>query len=556
MVNKLLKNGTNLMYQRQTTILSAAGVLMIMAAGTAVLGLIKLRLMSGLGKTPLDVDMLDAFKLAFRLPDLMFQVLIAGALNAAFIPVFGELLGRKDRSEAWRLVSSMMTSAVVIFGLVGLFVFIFAEPLTALLSPGLLKDAPKLFLTAQLTRLMMLSPIILGMSAFLTGSLQVQHRFIMPALAPVLYNLGGIIGIVWLYPRVGVWGLAYGVLLGAILHLAIQLPVAHASGFRFQVMLQWKDVAVRRVGKLMVPRTFGLSIDQIESVVLGGLVTLLGSGAPFLFSQIFSLITFPISFFGVSIAQASLPTMAREAREDIDAFRQTLFTTFHQILYLIIPVAVLLVVLRLPIIRIALNFPNWETQTLPAAQILLFFGAGLIAQSAIHLWVRGFYALEETVAPLLAGAVGVVTSVFVSLLTLNALGLRGIALAMTVGGYVTLIALMSLMRQRIGGFSWASFYAPMVRILFSGVVMAVAVYFPVKPLERLFDTTKTSDLVMVSLLVGGFGLSLYLFISWVLGSAEVVIFFKVAQKLRSWREAFVKMPIVEETPIVSEVQAD
>jgi putative peptidoglycan lipid II flippase len=286
------------------------------------------------------------------------------------------------------------------------------------------------------------------------------------------------------------------------------------------------------------------------------LVSTLGAGAFFLFSQVFSLIAFPISFIAVSISQASLPTLTKEANENIAIFRQTLLSTFHQILYLVVPITVLMVVLKLPITRVVFNFPVWN-DTLVVAQVLLVFAPAIIAQSAIHLWVRGLYALQDTVSPLTAGAVGVVTSVMVSVLTLSTLGMRGVALGMVAGGFVTLFLLMYFMLRKVGGFSWSGVMAPVARILFAGAIMAIAVYLPVRPMEGvLFDTSRTADLVMLSVVVGGFGLSLYLFVTWILGSAEIVLFIKVAHKLRKWREAFVRFPLYEGAGISSELPGD
>ena len=555
MVRKIIKNGTNMMFQSQSTILSAAAVLMIMAVGSAVLGLAKLHLLSGLYDDAHSKLVLDAFKAAFRIPDFIFQVLVVGALNAAFIPVIGELFSRKEEDKAWQITSSMINISMVFFGLLALVVMVAAEPLVHyFVAPEF--EGEKLQLTANLTRLLMLSPIMLGISAFITGGLQVRHKFVVPALAPILYNLGAIIGILWLYPHFGVWGLVYGVLIGSFLHVVIQVPLIYKLGFRYQFVLGWKDKFVRRISKLMLPRTLGLGVDQVEMMVAGMLVSTLGPGAFFLFTQIFSLITFPISFLGVSISQASLPTLAKEAVEDMDAFRQTLVVTFHQIIYLVVPVAVLMVVLKLPITRVVFNFPNW-TDTLVVAQVLLIFAPALIAQSAIHLWIRAFYALQDTVSPLKASAFGVVSSVVVSIATLSTLGMRGIALGMVVGGFVTLSLLIYYMWRKIGGFTWKGMFIPIIRIMFAGAIMAIAVYVPVRPMESvLFDTSRTLELIMLSVVVGGFGLSLYLFLSWILGSAEIVLFIKVAHKLRKWREAFVRFPQYEGAGISSEISSD
>jgi putative peptidoglycan lipid II flippase len=563
MVSRLIKNGTNIMFQRQTSILSAAGVMMVLTLGSAFLGVYKLHLLSGLDIAT-NRDALDAFKAAFRIPDLVFQIVIAGALNAAFIPVFGEMMDRKHPHAAWSLMSNLINLCIGLFAVAAVVIFLLAEPFTRyLVAPGY--DADTIKLTADLTRLMMLSPILLGVSAFFSGSLQVQHRFLIPAIAPILYNLGLIVGIATFYPHqifgihlpgFGVWGLAYGVILGSIAHLLIQAPLMYHLGFNYSLLWGWKDKAVQQVAKLMLPRTIGISIDQLEAQVATMLVSTLGKGSVFLFGQVFSLVTFPISFFGVSIAQAAFPTLSKEAVEDKDAFRTTLLTTFHQILYLIVPVAVLLTVLKLPAVRVLLNAPDW-TRTLVAAQVLLSFTPLLVAQSAIHLWARAFYALKDSISPLAAAAAGVIVSVFISILTLPVLGMRGLGLGMSIGSFVSLGMLMYLMHKRIGGFTWHNLAIPSFRILLAGAIMSAAVYLPIKPIEALFlDTTTTINLILLSVLVSWFGLSLYLLLSWLLGSQEIIMFIRLAHKLRSWREALVKMPAAYQQGLSGDITSE
>ena len=542
------------MFQRQSTILSAAGVMMVLTVGSAILGLYKQHMLAGLAEVNY-LDALDAFEAAFRIPNLIFQLVIAGALNAAFIPVFGDMIAKKKEGSAWKLAVDLINVAAVVFAVVAAIILIAAEPFVRyFVAPGF--EPEKLQLTANLTRLLMISPILLGVSAFLSGGLQVHHRFFIPAVAPILYNLGAILGIGLLFPMFGVWGIVYGVLLGSLAHLLVQIPLAYHLGFRYHLSWGWKDAMVKKVSKLMLPRTIGLSIDQLETLVAGMLISMLGSGALLMYGRVFSLVAFPISFFGVSIAQASLPTLSKEAVEDVDAFRSTLLTTFHQILYLIVPVMVLMTVLKLPVIRVVLNFPEW-TQTLEAAQILLSFTPMLGAQAAIHLWVRGFYALKDTVSPLLAGAVGVVVSVFIMVVTLAPLGIPGIGIGMTIGSFATLGILIVLMARRIGGFTWSNLVIPAFRILLSGAIMALAVYLPIKPIEALFlDTATTINLILLSILVSWFGMSLYLLVSWLLGSAEIVMFIRLAHKLRSWCEALVKMPAAYQENFPSEVSSD
>lgn len=541
MVNKLIKTSTSLMFQRQTTILSAAGVLMVMAIGGALVGLIKLHFSTGLLNTA-TADALDAYQLSFLIPDFIFNILIIGALNAAFIPVFGQMVHKQQVTESWKTLSSMINGVMLLFGLLAIVTLLVADHVLPFVAPGFTSE--QLAIAGRLTKLLMISPILLGVSAFATGAIQVHHRFFIPALAPILYNLGAIFGILVLYPRYGVDGLAYGILIGSVLHLLIQLPMLYMLGYRYQFFMDWASSSVRKITFLTIPRSVGLGVDRLEVLVTSMLLTTLSGGGLYLFTRVQTLITFPISFFGVSIAQAALPTLTKEAVQNIDEFRQTLLVTFHQILYLVVPVTVLMVVLKLPVIRIVGNLDEWVL-TLEAAQVLMWLAPAILAQSAIHLWARASYALEDTVAPLLSGSIGVIVTVAISFLLLEPYGMRGVALGMVVGGVLNAGLLIHFVHRRIRGFTFGNFVLPIIRIAMSGLIMAIAVYLPVKPMEAaLFDTSRTSDLIMLSILVTGFGSSLYLFISWILGSDEITMFIKMAHRLRSMRSAFLKVPAV------------
>lgn len=548
MVKKALKNGTNLLFKQQKSILSGAAIIGLMLLTSAILGLIKKRLYASV-ITP--GPELDAFFAAFRLPDIIFQLLVAGSLNAAFIPLFSEQIAKRSQREAWNFASSVLNLSLIIFFLLGVVIFVFARPLSFLVASGF--NTQQTDLLVSLMRILALSPIFLGVSSFVSGTIQSFKRFLIPFLSPIIYNLGAIFGVLVLYPVLGLKGAAWGVVVGSVGHLLIQLPLLRHLGFNYQLTLDIKDKLLRKMATLSIPRSIGLAAEQIKTLVLINLASLLPAGAISFFELGQSIVNVPVGIFGVSIAQASLPQLSRLGSEGRwEELKETLLSGFNQVLFFTLPVAVVLVVLKIPVVRLIYGAGQFSwPDTVLTSWVLAFFAVGLFAQAANALFIRAFYALQDTKTPVVMSVVAMFVSLVSAVLLLGVLEeqkVKGLALAVSLGALVELVLLIFFLQRKLE-FGWWSALKTPFKIFFAAACMAVTVYVPVQVLDEVFiDTTRVINLLILVWLVLSFGGITYLLLTWFLGVPEIRVVLRLLWKLRDFKDEFVSPAQVPTPP--------
>lgn len=545
----MVKNLFALLSIRQTSILSGAAVLMITMAAAKVLGLVRDRLLAHFF-IPSD---LAVFLAAFRIPDLMFQLFIFGAVSVAFIPVFTDYLHNKNEKEAFSFASDILNIVFLGFILASLLVFSLVLPLTRVIVPGF--DLPQQKLTAQLTQIILLGQILLVIGAFFTGICQSYQRFIIPSLAAVFYNLGIILGALFLIPSLGIFGPAYGVVLGAALHVTVQLPLITSLGFRHKLSFNLKSSGIQEVLGLMSIRTIGVAVEQINEtvgIILASLIS--ASSVTFLtFAQ--HLQAVPLGLFGVTLAQAALPVLSREkARGEEESFKITLLTTMHQVMFLTLPAAAILVVLRIPVVRLVFGASqfNWEATVL-TGKTLAFLAIGLSAQSVALLLVRGFYALKNTRTPVLVSILSVAANIIFSFWFVKILKLEvwSLGLSYALSANFSLILLLYFLNQKVKGFEAKSLFLPALKMLFAATVAALALYLPLKALDQLvFDTTRTFNLILLTGIASIFGLSVYLLLVWLLRVGELATFGSVIKKISTLQMRLKPEEIIQTPPTV------
>lgn len=515
----------------QKSILSAAMVIMATVFVSRILGLWRDRLLAG----RFSPDELGVYFAAFRLPNLIFELLVMGAISVAFIPVFTEYLSRGKKEEAWQLSSTVINLGILIFIAFSLPVFIFSYQLCSFLAPGFNKV--QLEQMVNFTRIMLLAqvfPLVIG--NFLTGILQSFKNFLIPALAPVIYNVGIILGILLFSPFWGLYGPVLGVVLGAILFMLIQLPLARSLGYRHRWQIDTKNSGVREIGRLMLPRTFGLAVSQIDTTADLILSTLMGARMVTIFSFAQHLQAMPIGLFGATIAQAALPTLSEvKAKSDLAEFKKTFLASFHQIMFLVMPVSAILIVLRIPVVRLVFGASHfdWEATVL-TGQTLAFFSLSLFAQSLTALLARGFYALYDSKTPVLIGILSVAVNTVLS--TIFVLFLKipvwGLALSTSLSSLLNFLLLLIFLDRKVGYFSPRQVILPMAKIFLASLIMGVALYLPMRLLDKLvFDTTRTINLIFLTGFAGGLGLLVYGFLAWFLRIEEVITFLNLARKI-------------------------
>ncbi len=545
----MVKSLFSLLSTRQTTILSSATVLMATVAFSKILGLIRDRLLAH-AFTP---DQSAMFLAAFRLPDLMFQLLIFGAVSVAFIPVFTDYLHKKGEDDAFNFASDILNVVLIGFSIASFLVLIFAKLLTSLIVPGFTQM--QIDTTAGLTQIIILGQILLVIGSFFAGICQSFQRFIIPALASTFYNLGIILGIAFLTPSFGLFGPALGVIIGASLHILVQIPLVGELGFRHRLNLNLFSDGIREILKLMSIRTIGVAAEQINEtvgIVLASLITT--SSVTFLtFAQ--HLQTVPIGLFGATLAQAALPVLSREtSQSDADSFKITLLTTMHQIMFLSLPAAAILIVLRIPAVRLVFGASQFDwTATVLTGKTVAFLAAGLAAQSVVLLLVRGFYALKDMKTPVLVSIITVLINIILSYYFVRILNLEvwSLGLSYAISVNISFAALVFFLNKKVGGFNTRNLILPSVKMLFAAVVAAVALYLPIKALDQLiFDTTKTINLLVLTGIASFFGLSVYIFLVWLLKVKELETFGNLVKKIYQMKLAVKSEEIVKETGVV------
>ncbi|MFZ5844991.1 MAG: murein biosynthesis integral membrane protein MurJ, partial [Patescibacteria group bacterium] len=510
----------------------AAFVLAAMVFASRVLGLIRDRLLSA----RFAPDELGVYFAAFRLPNLLFELLVMGALTSAFIPVFMKYLSEEREEQAMKMAATLINLCFLLLLFLALPILIWTRGVSWFLAPGF--SSGQITQMSHFTRFMIIFQVVpLLVGNFFTGILQSYNLFIVPALAPVIYNLGIIFGIIVLTPLLGLWAPVVGVALGAFLFMAIQLPLLVRVGYRHRLLVNPTSPGVKQVARLMGPRTLGLAVSQIDTTVDLILASLLGARMVTIFNFAQHLQQLPIGLFGATIAQAALPTLSvASVKEDQEQFKQTLIRSIHQILFFVLPASTLFIVLRIPVVRLVFGAARFDWQaTVLTGMTLSAFSLSLFAQATALLLARGFYALYDTKTPVAVGivAIGVNTLLSIIFIQFMHLPVWSLGLSTSIASFVNALLLLLLLDQRVRGFPRRQLLVPPIKMAFSSLVTGAALYIPLKLLDQLvFDTTRTFGLILLTGVTGSAGLFTYFFLSWVLGISEVRSFLRLLSRVR------------------------
>lgn len=440
---------------------TAASTRQIFRAATLVMALFLLSRLTGLAREMVigarfgTSAELDAYLAAFRVPDLLFQLMAGGALGSAFIPVFTGLLARRDLPAAWRLLSAIINLVLLLMTALALAAALAAPFLVrTLLAPGF---APaQQALTVSLMRWMLISTVVFGLSGIMMAALNSFQHFLLPALAPVLYNLSIIAGAWFLAPTVGVYGLVIGVVAGAFLHLDSQIIGLWWYRARYRPILGLRDEHVREVGRLMGPRVLGLAAVQVNFWVNTLLASGLSAGSLSALNYAWLLMLLPEGIVAQAVATAAFPTFASlEARGQLVELRKIVGQTLRGVLFLAIPAAAGLYAWRIPLIRLLLERGEFTaTSTQLTATALACYAFGLIGHSVVEIVARAFYALHDTRTPVIVTLAGVALNVALSVALLPWFNHAGLALANTLATLAEMAALLWLLGRRLGGLEW------------------------------------------------------------------------------------------------------
>lgn len=565
MVNKILSHGKKIFTAPQESIISAATIIMIMVIASRVLGLVRQRVLAYF----FVPEELSLFFAAFRLPDLIFEVLVFGTFSSAFIPVFTKAL-KKGRGEAWDVAGRVVNIGLLLFMIFATLVGIFAKEIYGLVAPGYSQaDIEQI---ANLARILFAAQGFFVVSYVLTGVLESLRRFLIPALAPIFYNIGIIFGTIFLAPKFGLAAPAIGVVIGAFCHLLIQLPFAIKLGFKFIPSIAAND-EVKEIGKLSGPRIVDLSFEQVQKTTELFLASLISTASYTYFTFASTLQIFPVNLFGTSLAKAALPTLARNS-DNPEKFRKVLFATLYQIVFLVTPIAVSFIVLRIPIIRLVFGTRifDWEA-TVQTGMVLSAFGLGIVFQSIIAILERAFYALHDTKTPVSISLITISLMVIMDIVFVKGFSFPVWALAASFSISVILQSffLFYLLNKKFNHFSVLKSIAPISKSLIAAVFSGSTMYLLLKLFDKsvwvkklsflgkidgisflsfqrfVLDTRYTGNVFILTALVFLVGLLVYFVSSIVLRSDEV--FYFSGQLKRLVKGVIAPIPAKESEPI-------
>jgi putative peptidoglycan lipid II flippase len=398
-----------------------------------------------------DIAQLDPFNAAFRIPDFLFQLVAAGALSSSLIPILAALLAKDEDARAWRVVSTVSTLMLSALAVLAGVVLLFAPQLVPLITPGF--NADEMARTTEMTRIMVLSPLFLAAGSVATSVLNARGRFAAAALAPLVYNAAIIFGALVLVPRVGLNGLAYGVVLGAMGHVLVQVPSVARLGARIVPHVDLHDPQARLAFLLLVPRAIGLGATQVVFLVMTSLATTVGEGSVTVFVFAFTLLQIPIGVIGVPLGVVLLPSLAREAALGATgAFTRLVTRGLGLLAYVMLGLTALGIVVSEDVVRFLFGVAHVQEAAIEAtASMLAVFLLGLTAHSLIAVLARSFYALQDTRTPVAAALVAVASNIVIANMLVGPLGLQGLGLAIAISAWFETGVLVILLARRMPG---------------------------------------------------------------------------------------------------------
>jgi putative peptidoglycan lipid II flippase len=564
----LIARGKKIINSQQNTILSAATLIMVMIAASMVLGLIRQRVLASF----FDPESLSLFFAAFRLPDAIFQVLVFGTFSSAFIPVFTKTLKEGER-EAWQLAGKVVSIGLAIFIVAVAVVAIFAPQIYSIIAPGF--DAAENIKVAFLARILFVAQGFFVISYVLTGVLESLRRFLIPAFAPIFYNLGIILGTVILTPYLGLTAPAVGVVIGAFAHFVIQYPLSRKLGFRFTLDLK-PDDGVKKIGQLALPRVIDLAFDQIGKSAELFLSSIISQASYTYYTFANSLQLLPVTLFGTSLAKAVLP-MLSNAEGDNVKFRKILLSAIYQAMFFTLPLAAALIALRIPVVRLVYGTKifNWEA-TVQTGTVLSVFAISIISQTLMSILVRSFFALHDTKTPVKVSFAGLIILVATDFILVKGfhLGVWSLAAAFALSTLIEAVTLMILINKRIGKIVNIKFITHTLKIFIATIISGSAMYFMLKifdksvwvkrlsflggidatnnfPFEKfVVDTRYTGNLIILTVVTFLVGIIIYTLLSLLFKVDEAKYFLSLTKGIFLKRISL-PMPAKEEEPITS-----
>ena len=503
--------------------LRSAGLVSLLILCSRLLGVVREQVFAAVLGAGMHAD---AYQIGFRIPNLLRDLFAEGALSAAFVPAYARTAREAGREAAQRLASRVLTLLGVLLGGCVLVAMLAAQPIVAALAPGFDAVPGKPELTVLLTRIMLPFLPIVSFAAIAMGMLNAEERYATPALAPATFNVVAILvgGALW---QLGwpmeqvVVGWAVGTLLGGLAQFLIQVPALRAQGWRFRAEWTPWDPRIRQVAALMGPATAGLAAVQVN-IFVNSIFASHEPGAVSWLNYAFRILYLPIGLFGVAAGTVTATGLAKRAAEnDMDGLRQTLRGSLRMLAFLTIPATVGLLVLGVPVVRLLYErgrFTAHDTERTAAA--LVFYGAGLVAYSAVKVLAPAFYALGLPRVPLIASVAAVATNLAINVALYDVLGFRSVALGTSIAALVNAGLLAVWFERRVGGLREEGTLRAMALMTVVALGMGSIAWLAARALEEALGTRGILAQAATALLPVGVGIAAYFAGARTLGLSE------------------------------------
>lgn len=457
----------------------------------------------------------DTYNASFLIPDVLFNLFIAGALVAAFMPIFSEYL-YKNKKEAFVIANTMLSGASLLIAFLIVIAFIFMEQIIPGIFPGvgLAEQKDIIFMT----KLMLPSAFIFAISNTLGNILMTYRHFLSFALSPVLYNLGIILGILLLNDSLGIYSAAIGVLIGASLHLTVRLIDVFYTGFKYKPELKIKHPGFKKIIKLMIPKSLSLIAWQVNLYIFAVVGMRMAEGGLASFNFARNIQSFAVSLFGIAFATAVFPSLnAAISQNNRPLFTKNIQSTIQRILFFTVPAAVGIILLAEPITNIILGGGEFGKKSLEMTSIiLLFFAISIPFESLSHLFARSFYAMRNTVTPMLINIFSLTVIALITIFVAPNFGIKWFSIGFTIGFVIYNVLFVSLLSRHLKGFLFPEFFKSLFKTALSATIMGVVVYFSkdldihINLPEKLFQASRIA--------MGG---ASYLIVAYILKSPEL-----------------------------------
>ncbi len=542
-MNKIFNKTKQFVFSQQKSIFSSALILAFMIVIARLFGFLRYRILAGYFTT----DTLDVFYASFRIPDLVFEILITGALISSFIPIY--IKYKNDKEKLSTNISSIINLVFVVLFIFLIILFVFMNKIMALITPGY--DIEKIRLISRYSRYLLIGQLpFLVFGNILTGIGQANKTFFLAALAPVFYNLGIIVATIILAPNLNLLAPVIGVVLGAVLFLLIQFPLLFKFDFKYCFILK-KTRGLIEFVKTTIPRILTVLTAQIDATIDLALATLLepGSYTILYLAQRFQLL--PVSVIGIALGQASFPYLSEMYQNNkIDEFKKVVVDSIMNIFFLTIPIMLFFVFARTPLIRLFFGGVKFDwNSTVLTAITLSFFALSLPFHSVYYFLTRCFYAFLDTKTPFILSIISVSLNAILSIVFIVFLKLPvwSLAISFSISMTINVILLFILLFKRIKGLNLKIIFLETSKILFASLISSIFSYYLLKFLDGLvFDTTRTIQVFFLLTTVGIIYLLLYLFIAWLINTKEIYLVSKLIIKAKEYKKKIIELQTVYE----------